>query len=331
MINKRFVFGMMILVLLAGMVSACQPAPQAAPQPAEGQPAKSSEEKASITISGAFAIYPMMVRWAEEYQKIHPNVQIDVSAGGAGKGMSDALGGMVEIGMVSREIKKEELDKGAFDIAICKDAVFPTINEKNPAVKEIFETGLKKEFLSGIYFEGKSATWGDAVNKPEIKDAINVYTRSDACGAAEVWAKLIADGKQESLKGIGVSGDPGLLDAVKKDVVGIGYNNLNYAFDAATGKPVAGALVAPIDFNGNGKADENEIIDTKEKAVKAVATGDYPEPPARLLHLVTKGKPTGATLEFLTWILNDGQKYLDEVGYIAQKTDQLAAQIEKLK
>ena len=328
MVNKKFVFGIMILVLMISAISACQPAPQTA---GEQKAAQGSGEKASISISGAFAIYPMMVRWAEEYQKIHPNVQIDVSAGGAGKGMSDALGGMVEIGMVSRDVKKEETEQGAFDIAICKDAVFPTINEKNPAVKELFETGFKKEFLSSIYFEGKSATWGDAVNIPEIKDAINVYTRSDACGAAEVWAKFIADGKQESLIGIGVSGDPGLLDAVKKDVMGIGYNNLNYAFDDTTGKPVIGALVAPIDFNGNGKADENEIMDTKEKAVKAVASGDYPEPPARLLHLVTKGKPTGATLDFLTWILNDGQNYLEEVGYIAQKPDQLAAQKDKLK
>jgi len=309
-------------------ISACQPAPQTA---GEQQAAQGSGEKASISISGAFAIYPMMVRWAEEYQKIHPNVQIDVSAGGAGKGMSDALGGMVEIGMVSRDVKKEETEQGAFDIAICKDAVFPTISEKNPAVKELFETGLKKEFLSSIYFEGKSATWGEAVNKPEIKDTINVYTRSDSCGAAEVWAKFIADGKQESLVGIGVSSDPGLVDAVKKDAMGIGFNNLNYAFDAASGKPVAGILVAPIDFDGNGKADENEIMDTKEKAVKAVASGDYPEPPARLLHLVTKGKPTGATLDFLTWILNDGQNYLEEVGYIAQKPDQLAAQKDKLK
>lgn len=327
MLHKKTIFCIVILMLLAGSISACQPA-QA---PAGGEPAQSGGEKANIAISGAFAIYPMMVRWAEEYQKIHPNVQIDVSAGGAGKGMSDALGGMVEIGMVSREIKQEELDQGAFDISICKDAVFPTINEMNPAVKELFQTGFSKEFLTAIYYEGKSATWGDAVNKPEIKEAINVYTRSDSCGAAEVWSKFIADGKQESLKGIGVSSDPGLVDAVKKDAMAIGFNNLNYAFDVSSNKPVEGILVAPIDFNGNGKADENEIMDTKEKAVKAVATGDYPEPPARLLHLVTKGKPTGATLEFITWILNDGQNYLGEVGYIAQKPEQLSAQLEKLK
>ena len=39
-----------------------------------------------ISISGAFALYPMVVKWAEEFQKINPQVRINVSAGGAGKG-----------------------------------------------------------------------------------------------------------------------------------------------------------------------------------------------------------------------------------------------------
>ena len=47
----------------------------------------------TITISGAFALYPMVVRWAEEYQVTHPDVQFDLQAGGAGKGMSDVLAG----------------------------------------------------------------------------------------------------------------------------------------------------------------------------------------------------------------------------------------------
>ena len=39
--------------------------------------------KGEIQLSGAFALYPMVVRWAEEFRKIHPEVRIDISAGGA--------------------------------------------------------------------------------------------------------------------------------------------------------------------------------------------------------------------------------------------------------
>ena len=42
------------------------------------------ELKGEIQLSGAFALYPMAVKWAEEFRKIHPKVRIDISAGGAG-------------------------------------------------------------------------------------------------------------------------------------------------------------------------------------------------------------------------------------------------------
>ena len=71
----------------------------------------------------------MAVKWSEEFRKINPDVRIDISAGGAGKGIADVLGGMVEIGMVSREIYPEELNKGAFPIAVTKDAVVAVVSE----------------------------------------------------------------------------------------------------------------------------------------------------------------------------------------------------------
>jgi phosphate transport system substrate-binding protein len=42
--------------------------------------------KGTINISGAFALYPITVKWAQEFKKIHPNVVFNISAGGAGKG-----------------------------------------------------------------------------------------------------------------------------------------------------------------------------------------------------------------------------------------------------
>ncbi|MEI6749015.1 MAG: substrate-binding domain-containing protein, partial [Bacteroidota bacterium] len=81
-----------------------------------------SKLKGRISISGAFALYPITVKWAEEFQKLHPNVQIDVSAGGAGKGMTDALSQMIDIGMFSRGVSEEEIRKGAWFIALTKDA-----------------------------------------------------------------------------------------------------------------------------------------------------------------------------------------------------------------
>src|SRR5688572_12197492 len=86
----------------------------------------------TISLSGAFALYPLANIWAEEFSKIHPDVRFNISAGGAGKGMSDALSGMVDLGMFSREVKEEEKQKGAWWIAVSRDAVLPTVNAANP-------------------------------------------------------------------------------------------------------------------------------------------------------------------------------------------------------
>jgi phosphate transport system substrate-binding protein len=284
----------------------------------------------TITVSGAFALYPMMVRWGEEFQKANPNVKFDISAGGAGKGMADALSGAVDIGMVSRDIAPEEEAQGAFWVAVAKDAVFPSINAKNPVLQDLLSHGLTRDTFIDIYITGKITTWGQALGRPDVKDEIHIYTRSDSCGASETWAKYLGNKKQEDLRGIGVYGDPGLLDAVVKDSLGLGYNNLNYAFDSQTGQSVAGSVVLPIDTNGNGQVDPEEKLDTKAQAVQAVAAGKYPSPPARALNLVTKGKPTGLVHAFIRWVLNEGQKYEDEVGYIQLTQEQLDASRAKL-
>ncbi|MGQ9680986.1 MAG: PstS family phosphate ABC transporter substrate-binding protein [Anaerolineae bacterium] len=269
----------------------------------------------TITVSGAFALYPLVVRWAEEYQQLNPDVRIDVSAGGAGKGMADCLNGAADVGMVSREVSAEEVARGARALAVAKDAVLLVANARNPVLPDLLARGLTREVLQGIYLTSEIVNWGQVAGRAEVSDEIHVYTRSDAAGAPETWARYLG-GKQEDLRGIGIFGDPGILEAVVKDPLGVGYNNLNYAYDAQTGLPVAGAVVLPLDANRNGRADPDELLATKAQALEVVASGRYPSPPARELYLVTKGQPRGAVAAFLRWILTDGQKYVDEVGYV---------------
>lgn len=161
--------------------------------------------------------------------------------------------------------------------------------------------------------------------------AIDVYTRSDSCGAAETWAKYLGDYYQEDLKGTGIYGDPGIAEAVKKDPLGIGYNNLNYAYDMQTGKPVAGLIVIPLDLNENGRIDaEEDFYDTKEELTQAIATGHYPSPPTRALHFVAKNEFTGVAKAFIRWILTEGQQYVGEVGYVALPQEKIDEELIKL-
>jgi phosphate transport system substrate-binding protein len=273
----------------------------------------------------------MMTVWADEFQKAHPAVTFDISAGGAGKGMTDALSDAVDIGMVSRDISPEEEAQGAYGVAVVKDAVFPVVNAQNPVIQDLLSKGVSQDALIKIFITGELKTWGEVVGKPEITDEIHVYTRSDAAGAADAWAKYLGGKKQEDLSGVGVNGDPGLLEAVIKDPLGIGYNNLGYAFDLTTGQAVAGSAILPLDVNGNGQADSDEAINDKAQAMQAVATGKYPSPPARDLNVVTKGKPSGLTQVFIEWILTDGQQFVGQAGFVQLTPDQLAESLSKAK
>jgi phosphate transport system substrate-binding protein len=291
---------------------------------------QAKELEGNVSLSGAWALYPMALKWAEEFKKVHPKVQLDVQAGGAGKGIADALAGVVDFGMVSRAIHPAEVEKGAFAIAVCKDAVVPTISEKNPFLNQFLKAGVKKETFAAIWVSEAAKTWGDVLGTAD-KTSLHVYTRSDACGAAETWADFFGK-RQEDLKGVGVYGDPGLAEAVRRDPLGLGYNNINYAYDAKTLKPIQGIVILPIDLDGNGKIDEAENFYQDRNAItKAIAAGIYPSPPARDLYLVSKGKPGKEILvEFLKWVLSDGQKYVPETGYINLSPQKLAEGLQNI-
>jgi phosphate transport system substrate-binding protein len=217
-------------------------------------------------------------------------------------------------------------------VAVTRDAVVAVISEQNPALKDILAKGLRKDAGNNLWITGKYKSWSQAF---PVKSAapVHVYTRSDACGAAEMWAKYFGK-KQEDLLGVGVFGDPGLAQAVKKDPLGIGFNNIGYAYDATTKKPVKGLRVLPLDLNNNGRIDADEnFYDSMNDLIAAITSGKYPSPPARDLFFVMKGNPKNNKVltEFIRWVLTDGQKYVHEAVYIALPKEKIATEQKKIQ
>ncbi len=289
------------------------------------------QKENTINISGACALYPMVIKWSEEYKKEHEEIQFNILAGGSGQGMADAIDGTVDLGLFSREILQEEKDQGVWWVGLCVDAVLPTMYKNNPHLERLKERGLTKEEFTGIFIDGSITDWGKVLNQDE-SGQIKVYTRSDASGAASSWAKYLG-GKQEDLKGIGVQGDSALIVAVSKDPAGITFNNTAYIYSANTGKKRDVVEVIPIDINENGMIDPDEdFYDTFDDILDAIAKGIYPSPPTRELYFVAKGKPVKqATLDFIKWTLLDGQKFVKEAGYVPIDQDKINYYLNKLK
>ncbi len=311
--------GFVVLTTALVLASAC------------GSDEKSSGDEAekvegTITISGAFALYPLANVWAEEFRKQYPDVKFNISGGGAGKGMADLLGGAADLAMYSKDISDIEKSQGAYGFSVTKDAVIPTINSQNPILNQIKSEGMTKDELTKLFLGNGAKVWKKSSTK------VNVYTRSDASGAAEVWAKYLGGSAQEELKGIAVFGDPGVADAVRKDKNSIGYNNVIFVYDVKTGQKYPGMDVAPIDINGNGTIDQDEnFYNSLKDITTAIANGKYPSPPARDLFLVTKGKPKNYAVKvFLNWVLTEGQKHVVPNGYILLEKQKIIDQINRL-
>ncbi len=278
--------------------------------------ANHASKQNTISISGAFALYPLVVKWSEEYQKVNPDIRFNISGGGAGKGMADALSGAVDLGMFSREITQVEKDKGVWWVGLSIDAVVPTISSKNPLLDSLKKRGLTQSEFKAIFIDQTVTHWNEII-KEDQNYPISIYTRSDACGAAETWANYLG-GTQEQIKGIGIYGDPGLAEAVSIDPMSIAFNNTIFVYDIKSGSKRNGIEVIPIDINSNGTIDpEEDFYKLFENLLLAIANGDYPSPPARELYFVAKDKPAKpAVLDFLKWTLTKGQAFVKEAGYV---------------
>jgi phosphate transport system substrate-binding protein len=295
-----------------------------------------TQKENTIKVSGAYSLYPMMVIWAQKYHTLHPDINIDISSGGAGKGMADALAGSVNLGMVSRDVTTAESDQGIVAVAVVEDAVLATINTDNPVLDIILEKGLTKQQLREIFINYTIPTWGQLIGDSNNTDPIKVYSRSDPCGAAEAWVKYLGDYTQDDIPTIEqitkVKGDDSMSKSIAGDPLGIGYSNVNYIYSNSTKAPKEGIAVVPLDLNENGTIDpEENFYASRDDIVNAEINNTLPSPPSRLVYLVTLNNFTGITKDFVRWILTDGQQYTFENGYGAVPNDILDDQLQILE
>jgi len=323
---KYLAVAILVIIAVGGIAlyASSQPTPTPTIQPTPTLNGK-------ITVSGAFALYPLVIEWSQQFQKLNPGVTIDVSAGGAGKGMTDTLSGLSDLGMISREITPTEIQNGAYYIAVTRNAVVATVNKDNPVLNDILTKGLTRQTLYNIYIAENVTTWGQVVGRSDVTAKINVYTRSDSSGAADSFVKYLGNKSQSALLGVGVNADPGLAQAVIADKLGIGFNNIAYAFDPDTKQQLQGLTIIPIDVNENGQVDTNEnFYSTRNTFGEAIADGLYPKGAVPNLYLVTKNSFTSLTKAFLKWVLTDGQKYVESAGFVPLTPDAFNDQIRKL-
>ncbi|BCZ88328.1 phosphate ABC transporter substrate-binding protein PstS [Thermus thermophilus] len=305
----------------------------------------------TITLVGAGATfpYPLMAKYADEYTRLTGGkVRINYQSIGSGGGIRQFLEQTVHFGASDAPLDNQRLKEvrdrfktNALNIGYALGAVVPTYNL--PGVKEPLRfTG---PVLADIYL-GKIKTWNDpalqglnpGVKLPPLP--ITVVHRSDGSGTTYVWTDYLSKvspewaqkvGRGTSVQwpvGLGGKGNEGVAGVVKQTPGAIGYVELiyakqnNLAYGAVQNK--AGRFILADLASIRAAANVPLPGDMRVSLTDTAAPDGYPIASFTYLLLyenlsvnkaVKSEEEARALVEFVKWILTDGQKYNEPLTY----------------
>jgi phosphate transport system substrate-binding protein len=294
------------------------------------------------TLNGAGATfpYPMYSKWFSEYNKLHPDVQINYQSIGSGGGIRQVLNGTVDFGASDGPMSDEQLAQAKIKILhipTVMGAVVPAYNV--PGISG--EVKFTPEALAGIFL-GKITSWNDpaitkvnpGVNFPN--QPIVVVYRSDGSGTTFIftdylskiskdWANTVGKGTSVHWQiGMGGKGNEGVAGQVRQLQGSIGYVELIYAVENkityGSVRNAAGNFVkASLDGVTEAAASVKTMpADFRVSITNAPGKTAYPISSFTWLLIPVQAKdPNKGKIiaDFLDWMLTDGQRMTTQLSY----------------
>jgi len=261
----------------------------------------------TVRIGGSTTLLPVIADCAsqfmekyETWDKVDPSfpktrILIYVTGGGSGFGIKAVMDGTVNIGMSSRDLKDaEKTQLGPYkEFLVSKDCLAFAVNKKNPLAKK---DNLTREEIARI-FSGEAKTFKEIdpslPNKP-----ILIQMRDAAGGSTEIVKTMILKEKNFSQNAIQVPSQGANLKKLETNTNAIGYLSSVIAQESAKLKVFKYEGVAPTNEN---------VINGKYRL-------------SRPLLLLVNGTPEPTWQKFIDYVLNDGQKIIQEQGYVPVRT-----------
>jgi phosphate transport system substrate-binding protein len=294
------------------------------------------------TLNGAGATfpYPMYSKWFSEYNKLHPDVQINYQSIGSGGGIRQVLNGTVDFGASDGPMSDEQLAQAKtkiLHIPTVLGAVVPAYNV--PGISG--EVKFTPEALAAIFL-GKITNWNDpaitkvnpGVNFPN--QPIIVIYRSDGSGTTFIftdflskiskdWASSVGKGTSVHWQiGMGGKGNEGVAGQIRQLQGSIGYVELIYAVENkitygsvrnATGNFVKATLDGVTEAAASVKTMP---ADFRVSITNAPGKTAYPISSFTwlLIPVQAKDPKKGQIIaDFLNWMVTDGQKMTNQLSY----------------
>jgi phosphate transport system substrate-binding protein len=319
---KLLVLGLAVLVAAAPTLS--QTVKVDASIPGYG---KTSGVSGSLSSVGSDTLNNLMTLWAEGFQKLYPNVKIQIEGKGSSTAPPALIKATAQIGPMSRAMKGSEVDEfekaygyKPTQVRVAIDALAVYVNKDNPLeeltmeqVDAIFSSTRKCGNAKDITTWGDLGLKGDWASKP-----ISLYGRNSASGTYGYFKKnaLCKGDYKDTVKE--QPGSASVVQGVTEDLYGIGYSGIGYRTSGVKALKIAKKAGEP--YYGTD-------ADT-------VYGGDYPL--ARFLYLYINKAPNKSldplVREFLTYVLaQEGQKVVVKDGYLPITNNIVASQIAELR
>ena len=298
-------------------------------------------QKVQINGAGATFPYPIYSKWFSEYNKLHPDVEINYQSIGSGGGIRQVTNETVFFGATDGPMTPEQLQASPSKILhfpTVLGAVVPVYNI--PTVRD--ELKFSGAILADIFL-GRITKWNDpAIAKlnPGVKlpaTDVTVVHRSDGSGTTYIWVDYLSKTSPEFLKKVGVNtsvnwptgvggkGNEGVAGLVTQTPGSIGYVELIYALQNKISygsvQNMAGEFVkasVPAVTAAAAEAAAKMPADFRVSITNAAGKGVYPISSFTWLLLYESPKDKAqakAMVDFMKWALTDGQRYCGDLGY----------------
>jgi phosphate transport system substrate-binding protein len=264
-------------------------------------PSRSQTAKTTITNIGSDTIVNLALAWAESYSDSHPDIQISVSGGGSGTGISALINKTTDLANASRAMSADEIKNAQKNgvepkqIIIARDAIAVIVHPSNPV------SHLTLQQLSDI-FTGKINNWRDVGGEDRVIVRVSRETNS---GTHVYFLETVirlgskTDKSIFSADTLLLPSSEGIMAEVSQNPNAIGYDGLGYVTSSV--KTIA-----------VGKSGG------KPFTLPSVATvQDHSYAISRDLYMYSDGEPQGILKDYLSWILSpEAQKIVTELGFI---------------
>ncbi len=256
-----------------------------------------------ISIKGSDTMVILGQRWAEAYMKSNPQVAIQVTGGGSGVGIAALINGTTDIAEASRPIKDSEKNQvkqrrglAVAEFPVALDGLAVYVHERNP-VAELTLTQLKRIYTGAV------KNWKEVGGKDE---RIILYGRENSSGTYAYFKEHVLENADYYPTTQALPGTAAVINAVSRDVRGIGYGGIAYL------KGVKALKVK--------KDDSSPGI---EPTLENVQTNTYPI--SRFLYWYVAGEPKGELKKLIDWVMSEeGQAVVKDVGYYPLSSEMLA-------